>query len=319
MENNIISQMHNDEYCQIKFNSVIDYSQYINEIRMNTLNNEEEWYLNKEDLRNTTDEFFLTPSEIGMNIEGKKHLRIGACKRNVALNLLGSIAEDKKINVFETIERNNLIVEQWIKKFDYVGILKRLPEPEIKTIFGVKIKSYEKYIIDDPIRNREYILMIKPLNDTSYIVKEQIFINGKVMQIHIPEILINIFYHKKPVKLIYVGKNDTSIYKEYHFGIKDKNLIIDGVMTEHQIDYLINDAFQLQNMIQEKLIPDKDYIAEQIMQMKEISEMVKFDIVNNKAGNNLLQGNPYTSFQCVDCKYKNICEQLGDGVHQKTF
>lgn len=317
MKNNIINQIHNDEYSTIKYNSVIDYAQFINKIRYNTLNNEdgENSFFNREDVRTITEEEYLTPNEMSMIIDNNKYLRVGACNRQTALKIFGAISEDKEINVFETIERNNLIKKQWEDKFSYCNLLEKLPEPEIKNIFGVKIKSFEKYLIKDAVREKEYVLMIKPINDTSYIVKENIFTNREIMNIHIPEILINIFYFQKPVKLIYVGKNDTEIYIEHNIGIKDGYIVDNGIeYKDFNITSIIDNAIELQNLIKDKKIPEMSYFIDEPLNLQTVSLMLKNKIINNKFANSLLNGENYNSFQCGDCKYRNLCIEIGKDI-----
>ena len=64
MEKNIIRQMYCDENS-IKYNSVIDYSQMINKIKFNNMNNEigENSFYNREDIRLITEEKYF--SQIG--------------------------------------------------------------------------------------------------------------------------------------------------------------------------------------------------------------------------------------------------------------
>lgn len=323
MDNNLIHQMYNDENANIKFNNIIDYSQFINKIRFNNMNNEigEKAFYNREDLRLITEEQYLTPNELGLNLYGKNILRIGSCNRQVALKIFGAISEDKEINIFENIERNNLVKKQWEDKLEYCNLLIKLPEPEIKDVFGLKIKSYEKYLVKDVIREKEYVLMIKPINDTSYMIKETIFANNEIMNVHVPEILINIFYFKKPVKLLYVGKNNTELYVEHNIGIKD-GYIIDGgkEYPQYNITDLVNSSIELQNLIADKKIPNNDYFINKQLQVNEISEMIRNKIINNKCGNSIMNGmENYTSFQCSDCKYKNMCQELGDGIHEFNY
>lgn len=318
MEKNIIRQMYCDENS-IKYNSVIDYSQMINKIKFNNMNNEigENSFYNREDIRLITEEKYFSPNELGFKIIGKPYLRIGACNRQIALKLFGAISEDKDLNVYETIERNNLIKKQWEEKLKYCNLLIELPKPEIKNIFGLNIKSFEKYIIKDVLREKEYILMIKPVNDTSYMIKETIFTNKEIMNIHIPEILMNIFYFKKPVKLLYVGKNNTEIFEEHNIGIKDGYLVENGKEYDYfNINDLISDSLEMQQLIEENKIPNKSYLIDSILKIQEVSEMVKYKIINNKSGNSILNGEKYTSFQCTDCKYRKICEELGDGIFE---
>lgn len=323
MNNNIINQLYLDENANIKYDNIIDYSQFINKIRFNNMNNEigEKSFYNREDIRLITEEKYLSPNELGFNLFGKSFLRIGSCNRQIALKIFGAISNDKELNVFETIERNNLIKKQWEDKFEYCNLLKKLPEPEIKNIFGINIKSFEKYLIKDVVREKEYVLMIKPINDTSYMIKETIFANKEIMNIHIPEILMNIFYFKKPVKLLYVGKNNTELFVEHNIGIKDGYIIENGKeYKQYNITDLINDAIELQNLIEDKKIPNKNYLIDSQLKVTEISEMIKHKIINNKNGNAILNGiENYTSFQCIDCKYRTICQELGDGIFEFNY
>ena len=93
MEKNIIRQMYCDENS-IKYNSVIDYSQMINKIKFNNMNNEigENSFYNREDIRLITEEKYFSPNELGFKIIGKPYLRIGACNRQIALKLFGAIS-----------------------------------------------------------------------------------------------------------------------------------------------------------------------------------------------------------------------------------
>ena len=56
------------------------------------------------------------------------------------------------------------------------------------------------------------------------------------------------------------------------------------------------------------------YFIDEPLNLQTVSLMLKNKIINNKFANSLLNGENYNSFQCGDCKYRNLCIEIGKDI-----
>lgn len=313
MENNsnIIHQMHYDDKNLNKL-GFIDYVQLINKIKYNTLNNEDgQFSFLNEDSRMIFDEKYITAREGGINIFDNPFLRIGACKRQVFFKIKGALGEDNDLNFIEYVERNQLIVNQWIRKFNTCNVLREIEPPVEKNILKLNLKCFSKYYIYDQVKEKEYVLMIKPVNDMAFPIKDRIFHDGKPLINDLCEIALTLLYYNKPVKILYVGKNNSEAYKEINCGISNGFLTYDDFEDKTiNLNLLIKDCVELQNLINDEVIPKRDYLINENISIQNLQEMVVNNIITSKDAN-LYMHQPFTSFQCKLCKYRKICEEIG--------
>lgn len=318
-ENSIIKQIFEDKNI-IDHKTVIEYVQDLMKTYYSTLNNEEgeKAYLNNEDFRILTGPTYLRPNEIGMILSNPK-IRVGGCKRELFLKINGAIKEDKELSEIETIERNNLVKQQWLDKFEFCKILGTYEDSEEQIVSNTTFRSFEnKYMIDYK-KNRQYTLLIKPLNDTAFSVRDIVWpsnnlINPKMMYIHLPEVAVLMYYYKAPVKLIYVGKNNTELFQEFNIGAKQDKITVNGVPLEFtSLTALKTEIENTRDIIAGNRIPPRDFHIEQILDRETIDEMVDLNIINSRTASGLYQGKPYTDFKCQSCKYYNLCQTIGEG------
>lgn len=318
-ENNIIQQIFEDKNV-IDHKTTIEYVQDLMKTYYSTLNNEEgeKAYLNNEDFRVLTGPTYLRPNEVGMVLSNPK-IRVGGCKRELYLKVHGAAKEDKDLSEIETIERNNFIKEQWLNKFEFCKIIGEHENDEEKMIFSTTFKSYEKNYIMDYKKDKKYTLLIKPVNDTTYSVRDTIWpsnpmINPKMMYIHLPEAVVLMYYYKAPVKIIYVGKNNTEMFQEFNIGTKSDKVTVNGVPLEFtSISAFVTEIENTRDILKGNKIPPRDFNIEQVLDAQTINEMLDLNIINNRTANGLLRGDLYTDFQCNSCKYFNLCKTIGAG------
>lgn len=317
MENNIIKQM--IEYDQTNNNTVkgiFDYIQDVNIIRFNAINNEiEKPYLNNEDSRTIEKIKIIKANEIGLNLNKESLLRFGSCLRELYFKITGTISEDRQLSEIEAIERNELVKKQWIDKILYTKI-GRKEEHKILNYGIVKFESTEDLIIYDPIEDREYGLLIKPVNDTATTVRNQIWSNWKAkpMDIHIPEICLNMFILKMPVKVLYVGKNNSEMIKEFNFGVDKNMLTINKVICDKKINIyaIVEDMKNIDHAIEKSLIPPRSFFKGELTR-QEVDLLYDNDLINNIDSNRYLNGETYENFRCKSCRYNQLCNSINTG------
>lgn len=318
-ENNIIQQIYKDENM-VDTKTTIEYVQDLMKMYYSTLNNEEgeKAYLNNEDFRILTGPTYLRPNEVGM-VLSNPNIRVGGCRRELYLKINGAIKEDKDLSEIETIERNNLIKQQWLDKFNFCKVLGEYEDSEEKMCFSTTFRSFEKNYIMDYKKNKKYTLLIKPVNDTAYSVRDTIWpsnpmMQPKMMYIHLPEAVALMYYYKAPVKLIYVGKNNTEMFQEFNIGAKSDKVTINGAPLEFtSLSTFITEIENTRDIIKGDKIPPRDFNIEQVLDAQTINEMLDLNIINNRTASGLLRGDRYTDFKCQSCKYFNLCKTIGEG------
>lgn len=317
MENNIITQM--IEYDKANENPVkgmFDYIQEVNKIRFNSLNNEKDKpYLNNEDSRTEEEVKIIKANEIGINLRKEPLLRFGSCLRELYFKVTGAIAEDRQLSEIESIERNELVRSQWIDKIQYTGLAEK-NEHKILNYGTVKFESTEDLIIYDPIEDKNYGLLIKPVNDTATTVRNKIWSNWnpQPMEIHIPEICLNMFILKMPVKVLYVGKNNSEMVKEFNFGVNKNVLTINKKEHEKKINIydVVEDMKNIDHAIEKGLIPPRSFVKAELTR-EEVDLLLDNDLIMIKESNRYLNGETYEHFRCRSCRYNKLCNSLNTG------
>lgn len=318
--NHILNQMIKDENNENK-PKLFEFINTLYKTYLNTLNNEKEHkYLNVEDERVILDSEnkYIYANELGMVING---MHFGNCKRSLYFKLTGAIKNDTEVCDIESIERNVLIKDQWIKKIKFADLYKEIEEKEFShdELGPIKLHSSGDGIIMDYIQEKESVLLIKPVNDTAFSVKERVFHpkkgNPLPMVEHLPEVIALLLIHKKPVKLVYVGKNRADEYSEFQIGVKDGILVINGEKYDKvELRKIYVELKNIQIMFTENLIPPRDYMRTRPLTTEEILALTSNGIITNYyEENDLMGGKPYTPFRCSVCKYKTICDSLSDG------
>ncbi|MGL5716532.1 MAG: hypothetical protein ACRCXX_14445 [Cetobacterium sp.] len=317
--NHILNQILKDEKKEEK-PTLIEFVNRTYEAYINTLNNEKEnTYLNQEDPRSGGKIEYLHPNEIGLRFENKS-IFFGNCKRNLFFKLTGAIKSDTQLSEVEAIERNNLVKEQWKRKFEFLGLLEQEEEKNIEVSFkklgDIKIHTTSDGIIKDFVAGRESTLLIKPLNDSAFVIKDKVFSEkGSPMWEHIAEAAILMFAHKRQVKLLYVGKNNSETYKEYQIGSEGGFITINGeIRTDIPARNMYKEFDAIVCMFNENLIPPRDYPRPRSLSPEEINEYVKYGTISGyRDENEYLNGKEYEAFRCTVCKYKTLCNSISDG------
>ena len=238
-----------------------------------------------------------------------EELEIGHCCRETYFRFKNSYQDNVTSKVTEDIEKNMLSKEQFLRKVKLVDIYKE-PENTVVNTFGLNIETTEDGFIYDYERDKEYILLIKPVNDSVGIIKNKVWnkFNAKPLSYHIPEIMLNMFLIRKPLKLIYVGKNNSELYKEFNFGFQDSCLSIDNnKIDEYNLSYLLDKIKLFEKHIEKDVVPRKIF-TDKSLGMDEINNMQSYGLIEDFEINKLLNGEMYKNFQCNGCKYKTICE-----------
>ncbi|MGL5718399.1 MAG: hypothetical protein ACRCX2_35675 [Paraclostridium sp.] len=320
-ENNIINQIQKE--AEVK-KSVTDYVNELYNTYINTINNSDLKYYNVEDERVLDDVKILSTSEIGIDLSGEKLLHIGNCKRNLFFKLTGAIMLDKDVSEIEVLERNMLIKEQWVKKFAFAKVLVT-PDDDVieKELRGVKFKSSCDGHIKDYINEKVFTLMIKPVNDSAFAVKDRLWPNfgGKPEPLneHLSEAATLMIYYKKPVKILYVGKNNASLTKEFNIGIQEGSLSIDGEKNEDfNMNLLLKEIDDVKKMLTEDMIPPRDYIAPRQLNIDEIHQLKRRNMIISREEQELRNGKEYENFHCKSCKYRELCQAIGEGWVKKN-
>ena len=204
-ENNIINQIIQDNIKKkengenIEQTSWIQIMQEVYNTYINTLNNESEVYKNTEDRKIYIEKIFKA-SDFSFCVSELEELEIGHCCRETYFRFKNSYQDNVTSKVTEDIEKNMLSKEQFLRKLKLVDIYKE-PENTIVNTFGLNIETTEDGFIYDYERDKEYILLIKPVNDSVGIIKNKVWnkFNAKPLSYHIPEIMLNMFLIRKPL------------------------------------------------------------------------------------------------------------------------
>lgn len=315
--NHILNQIMRDEKKEDK-PKFIDFVNRTYEAYINTLNNEKEkTYLNQEDPRAGKEITYLYPNEIGLRFENKA-IYFGNCKRNLFFKLTGAIKSDTTLGEVETIERNELVKEQWKRKFKFLDLLNEEKEEAVdfKKLQGIKIHTTSDGVIKDFVEGRESTLLIKPLNDSAFVIKDKVFSDkGYPMWEHIAEAVILMFSHQRQVKLLYVGKNNSEMYKEYQIGSESGFITINGeVRTDIPARHMYKEFDAINCMFKEGLIPPRDYPRARSLSPDEVNEYIKYSVISGyRDEGEYLNGKEFEAFRCTVCKYKTLCNSISDG------
>lgn len=321
MINHIFNQINSDENIEVK-QTLIEHVKTLYNKYINTLNNEEKEYLNVEDERTRMKKKYLYSSEIGVNINSNKLLRIGACSREVYFKMTGAYGKEREFSEIDTTERNELVKEQWKNKLKLSAIFKEKENIVSGELNGINIRlNFDGYIIDPLNENKEYILLIKPINDTAFSVRDEIwpkYGNPKPNNFHLAEVSSLLAILKKPVMLLYVGKNNTAMTQEFLFGLK--NGLIKYKIGEDEITTNLSVVESLTSInifktafLEENLIPPRSYQKSKELSSDEISLLIENRIINSKKGNELSRSNAeYVNFKCESCKYSKICNEINE-------
>lgn len=314
MQNNILTQIYNDPKSENK--PLFDYVKFFCDKYVNTINNKvkEEKYKNAEDSRILDNEKIIKASEFGMCIDDKELYRTGSCIRKVFLQLIGAIGLPREVSEIEIHERNNLIIKQWMNKLDFLKIIKK-PEHKVIDQMGLKIQSTEEAFIYDPRSNITYGLLIKPVNDTAFSIRDKLFPQfdnqkPQILNSHLAEIIMNMLILKKPIKIIYVGKNDPKLVREFDCGISNKRLTVNGEIKENiNVLSVFKDVKELQHALDNNIIPPKKYKKIQTNQEEAIG-LFDLGFINKKEFNEILNGKEYLNFYCNSCRFRNVCNNI---------
>ena len=313
MENNILTQIYNDQKITEK-KTLFEYVKILCDEEMNTINNKlkEEKYKNAEDDRYLDENKIFKANEFSYCFDGKDLLRVGNCIRKLFFQINNTIGLPREIEEKELYERNRLIINQWIDKLSFLKIYEE-PKNEIIEQFNIQIQSTENGFIYDPSKNIKYALMIKPVNDTSFSILNTIWpqsLEPTILPIHIPEVILNLLILKKPIKVLYVGKNNCGKIQEFNIGISKQKLTINRVVQDHiNINYIFEDLKETSFAFTNNVIPPQKY-KEVIIDPADAYKLSELNIVNNKESALLANGKPYRYWQCNDCRYKNTCNSI---------
>lgn len=316
----ILNQIMMDEKKEDKPLSSVEFANKAYEAYLNTLNNEDEKkYLNNEDERVGKPIETLYPNEFGFKVLNLPIAFFGNCKRNLFFKLTGAFKEDTKISEIESIERIMLMKEQWRRKFKFLDLLKDEEKAKAKFKFlgdQITIETNDEGKFTDYVEQKDFTLMIKPINDSAFTLKDKVLSEkGTIMWEHLAEVIVTMFSKSRAVKLLYVGKNNSDVYKEYNIGSKNGFLTINNEIIKDIVISKINKEYEaIKVMFSENLIPPRDYIRPRSLEINEIEVLNDLGVImNNKDEREYIAGKIYTPFRCTICKYKSICDTLPDG------
>lgn len=318
MENNILTQIYNDPK-NLEPKELFEYVQDLYTEYINSINNEigENSYKNAEDSRMLDEEKILKANEFGMSISNNELFRTGSCIRKVYFQLNGAIGENRKIDDVEIEERNKLIIEQWLRKLEFLKILAK-PEHKVASENGLRIQSTENGFIYDARKGMTYALLIKPVNDTAFSIRDRLFpsfpnMKPDILNSHVPEIIVNMLILKQPVKILYVGKNNPSLVREFDCGISNRLLTVNGEIKENiNVLSVCEDIKQLNYALEEKVIPPRKYKEYTGISQEETADLLNLNFINKREMTEILNGKPYLNFYCSSCRYKNICNSISE-------
>lgn len=319
LEENIVNQMlKEDKEKELEMN----YFERINFIYnkyLNTLNNETRQYLNMEDERvGMKNNIYIKTDEFGINIHDSDYLRIGGCERETYFKIYNFEKEAKTFKEVESIERDELIKEQWLRKLKLAGVVTEVEQGPLKSINGIRIKSSIDTFILNFEKNNIVGLLIKPVNDTAKSIRNQLWsdydnVKPMPLKVHLPEVLSLIIFYKMPIKLLYVGKNNSELIRSFTFGVKDKNLTVDGEIVEGiTTDGISKSLGIFRKAFTEKKVPPRGYARPIILNPTEIGNLVKEKLINKIEADKLVKGQEFEPFRCASCKYRKICNSLKD-------
>ncbi|MGL5717862.1 hypothetical protein [Cetobacterium sp.] len=315
-EEHIINQMLKEEETPVNF---FDRVNFLYDKYLNTLNNETKKYLNMEDERTGMDKKYLFTSELGLNIYDNPILRVGSCEREIYFKIFPFTGLSKTFKDVESIEKDELVKNQWLRKLKLAGVIVDIEQGSVKDLHGIKLKSSIDTFIYNFNNNEVAGLLIKPVNDTAKSIRNQLWsdydnVKPTPLRVHLPEVLSLLIFYKLPIKILYVGKNNSGLMREFTFGIKDKCLTIDGEKVEGiTVDGIAKSLGILRKAIEEKVVPPRAYPRPRILTTTEIGSLVKEKLINKVESDRLVKGDEFKSFKCLSCKYREICDSLEDG------
>ena len=323
IKDNIVTQIENNDYTandKTFFDIVNDiYNTYLN-----TLNNETLQYLNIEDERIGSNNKYIRTDELGLNIDDNPLLRIGGCERYLYFRIsdkenIRNIKIERTFDEIETHEKIELIKEQWLRKFKLSKVLIDLEQCDTKDIGGLKIRTSSNICIYDSDRDNSSVVLIKPVNDSAKSIRNIIFPDFKnkksnPMNIHLAEALALIIFYRKPVKLLYVGKNDSKLFKYFDIALKDKCITIDGKIIEGiNVSGISTSLGILKKSLNEDIVPPRGFVKPRLLSKEEVSILKSKQMINVFEEEELLKGDLYESFRCKTCPYRSLCNSLPEG------
>lgn len=315
-ENNLINQLLQDETIEEK-KTWIEYVNDIYDIYINSRNNEKDSSFNSEDERAYKDKVFKA-SDFSLKVNEQNELEIGHCMRESFFRYKNSYQDNVPSKQFDEIEKNILYKEQYLRKLRLCSLIEE-KEKIIFEIQNIKIESTEDAFIMDYQNQKEYLLFIKPVNDSVSIIKNKLFSKFKKpipLSYHIPEIILNMYIHKKPAKILYIGKNNSDLITEFNFGFLNGNLTINNELhNEIKLKTLISSLSYLSFSIEKDILPNKIF-TDRILSNEEINEMREYGLIEDFELDRLLNGNEYKNFQCNTCKYKTTCNNFMEETNE---
>lgn len=306
-ENNIIKQMIEQGKVNEDSKHWLNYVNDVWNIHTNTLNNEKESYKNIEQERFDKQNTIFKAKDFGLFLQNNPLLRIGNCLRQLYFDCMNSYQDPRDYNVIFEMERNFLIKKQWLEKLNFCGLLKP-SKNEIINFVGLSIQTTEDAFIYDYEKEKEYALLIKPVNESTQTVKKKIFNKHEPIFYHVAEIILNMILLKKPVKVLYVGKNKAVAGDELNFGIIQNILYCNNNPLKNiDVRWILEDLKQIKEMLEKEIVPKKSYSFEKNLTIEEINDLLSAELIQDFETKKLLNGGTYTSYQCKDCKYRSIC------------
>jgi hypothetical protein len=280
---------------------------------INTLNNEKETYRNVEDSRTASAKKFVETHELSLNLNNDTRLHIGGCKRQNYLKMYGFIGLPRSASELDAIEKNELMKKQLLRRFELSKVLISPKSSEVAEINGLELKGEHDGIVYDFVNDKEYTLLIKPVNDSAFSIKNQLFGQYRkptVMDVHMAEVFGCLLVFKKPVKLIYVGKNYSNNIVEFNIGMKSQNIYInDEVAHQYTIDSLLSEIGQYKYAFENGFIPNRDYPVTYLEVDTEV--LLANGILSDYDCKDLKYGKQVQNFRCNSCQYKNYCDAIG--------
>lgn len=317
MKNNIIFQIYNDEKIVDK-KELFDYVKELYNEHINSINCDNDQYKNVEDNRFLDEKKIIKANEIGYTIDGKEHCRVGSCIRNTFFNINNSIGLPISSSEIDLYERNQLIKKQFIDKLKFVQIYEE-PKNIIVSQKNLSIQSTEDGFIYDAKKNNIYALLIKPINDSAFAVKNVLAptyenLKSDLMPVHIPEIIVNMLILQKPIKIVYIGKNNPDFIVSFDCGINKQKLTVNNERREYlDISYVSTDMKELNHALETNIVPPRKY-KNIILSKEEAVEMFELKMITNRELNDIINlKESYLDFHCTNCKYKNICDSISEG------
>lgn len=314
-DNNLINKIINDEKAEVK----VSFMEAINKLYdtyLGTLNNEEKGYMNNEDERACAPVKLLYPSEVGIKLESNSLLYFGTCKRSLFFKLTGAIKDnDKDFDEIASIEKIELIKQQWIRKFQLADVWREHEhkESEYKTLETIRLATTCDGYVYDYALNNELALLVKPI-EHNFITKDSVFgENGQPMLEHLGEAISVALANKQQVKLLYVGKNKSAEYKEFNIGSDAGVITVNGVKKEMYIKDIYGEFAHISKMFELNYIPPRDYGRPGILSQDQVNKLKQYGAIQEKDAWKYLNGKEmYRPFRCTICKYKSKCDSLSD-------